>query len=231
MSIENEQVNPEQQANGILGIQTITPDTPAQTPAPVDQTPADIGGTGVVTNTSVSPVTSAPAAPATPEPTPVKPTAPTTAELTDALQNARKEATAFGTMVIDQILQYIDGMAPKKQQDEASISRWQVSLYRALCSAANKCEDDFYLVWGAILAAFHQHKDGVFHETAVFRGMQHIVLPPNDIKGFQRLLNLIKITANPVGRQAATKQVDFQRTLEFGLTEQGRMKLLNFYNK
>jgi hypothetical protein len=231
MSIENEQVNAEQQANGILSIQKVTEDAPApeQQASQQQQAPADVGGAGTVTDTTAQ---SAPVmAPVTPDPIPAKPAEPTASELTDALANARKEATAFGTMVLDQIAAYIDGMAPKKQQDPNSISRWQVSLYRALCNAANKCDTDFYLIWGAILGAFHQHKDGVFHETAVFRGMEHVALPPNDQKGLQRLLNLIKITANPVGRQAACKQVDFARTLEFGVTEEGRQRLLGFYNQ
>lgn len=224
MSTENQTPNNEQQAAGILGITKTTIE------APVTKAPADIGGSGTLTNTGTTPVVSAPA-PIVAEPTPVKPAAPTVSQLTAALEIARKEATPAGTMVIDQIAAYMDAMAPKKLQEDRDIVRSQVQLYRALTRAINTLTDDFYLVWRAILATFHEHRDGVFHESAVFRGMQHITLPKDDIKAFQRLLNLIKITANPAGRQAAIKQVEFGKTLEFGITEAGRQKLLNFYNK
>ncbi|BDD79873.1 hypothetical protein [Burkholderia phage FLC9] len=221
MTTENQQPNSEQQANGILGIVKTTAPAPGA---------ADIGASGTLTSTGVTPA-AAPEAPVVAEPTPVKPAAPTVSELTSALQKARLEATPSGTMVIDQIAAYMDQMAPKKLQEQRDIVRAQVQLYRALTRAINTLTDDFYIVWKAILATFHEHKDGVFHESAVFRGMEHITLPKDDIKGFQRLLNLIKITANPAGRNAAIKQVEFGKTLEFGITEAGRQKLLNFYNK
>lgn len=217
--IENEAVNSEQAAAGILKVEKIVVTPPAVT---VVQSPA------VQTPASLVPV--AAATPLTPEPTPVKPAAPALPEVAAIFEKAKAEATTVGRMFLEQIETYMAEMAPKKPQDIKSISRWQVLLYRTLTSIINKCDSDFFLVWRAVLAAFHAQKDAVFHETAVFRGMQHIVLPPDDQKGFQRLLNLIKATAEPAARTAAIKQIDFGRTLEFGVTEAGRSKLLNFYN-
>jgi hypothetical protein len=233
------QPNAEQAANGILKIEAVTP--PAADEKAAEQAPEQsTGASGTVTQTGASqtpptvksittPVVAAPAV-LTPEPTPVKPAAPLLPEIAAIFEKAKGEATAAGKMILDQLEAYIAEMAPKKLQTQANEVRWQVQLYRVLSNTANRLDDDFFLVWNTILKVFHAQKDGVFHEAYVFRSMQHITLPPNDQAAFQRLLNLVKITANPAGRQAATKQVDFKRTLEHGVTEAGRQKLLNFYN-
>jgi hypothetical protein len=217
MSTEQQTPNAEQQANGVLGIVKTT-------------TTPDVGGSGTLTQTGAAPVVT-PAAPVVAEPTPVKAAEPTAGELVSALQLARKEATTAGTMIIDTIIGYMDNMAPKKLQEQSAIVRNQVQLYRVLTRAINTLGDDFFIVWKGILAAFHEHREGVFHESAVFRGMEHVNLSKDDQKAFQRILNLIKITADPKGRAAGVRLVDFNRTLEFGITEQGRQRLLNFYNK
>jgi hypothetical protein len=217
--IENTEVSSEQAANGILKVEKVVETPPAVT---IVQQPS--------VQAPVSPVPVVATTPLVPEPTPVKPAAPALPEVAAIFEKAKAEATTVGRMFLEQIEVYMTEMAPKKPQDVKSISRWQVLLYRTLTSIINKCDTDFFLVWRAVLAAFHAQKNAVFHETAVFRGMQHIVLPPDDVKGFQRLLNLIKATAEPAARTAAIKQIDFSRTLEFGVTEVGRSKLLNFYN-
>jgi len=228
-----QQPNAEQAANGILRIETITPAVQEQAPE------QSTGVSGTVTQTGPSQSGAAPIAPAVPvapvpapapEPTPVKPAAPVIAEVDAIIAKAKEEASTYGKMILDQLAGYIDAMAPKKQLSLVEQVRWQVQLYRALTNAANRLDDDFFLVWNAILRLFHSQKDGVFHEAYVFRAMEHVTLPKDDQAGFQRLLNLVKITANQAGRQAATRQVDFKKTLEFGITEAGRQKLLNFYN-
>lgn len=195
--------------------------------APVETKPAaPIAGTVVA-----APKQPILAAATTAQPTPVKAPTPPLSALSGTLEKAKAEATTVGKMALDQIAAYMDAMAPKKPQTPQTGVRHQVQLYRTLTMVINKLDSDFFLVWGAILKVFHEQKNGVFHETAVFRFPEHITLAPDDQKAFHRLLNLIKITADPQSRNAATRQVDFKRTLEFGVTEAGRVKLLNFYNK
>lgn len=241
--VQEEPLNPEQAAQGILHIEKVTtvaaedsatdtaaPEAATDTAPAADAAPAPVAAPVAGTVVQQPVVAPAPVA-AEPQPTPVAPAATAVPEVVAILEKAKSEASTVGKMVLDQIEQYIDVMAPKKPQDPKSGVRWQVMLYRALTTAVNKLDDDFFLVWGTILKVFHSLKDDVFHEAYVFRFMEHVALPAEDQKGFQRLLNLIKTTAEPQGRNAALKQVDFAKTLEFGVTEQGRQKLLNFYNK
>jgi hypothetical protein len=231
---EVQQPNEEQAANGVLKIETITP-------AP-QEAPQSSGVSGTVTQTGPSQTGATPIAPAVPvapaapvtaavvTPTPVKPAAPVLAEIDALIEKAQAEASTYGKMVLEQLKGYIDSMAPKKLLSTADTVRWQVQLYRVLSNTVNRLDDDFFLVWGTILKAFHSQKDGVFHESYVFRAMEHVTLSKEDQAAFQRLLNLVKLTASLQGRQAATRQVDFKKTLEFGVNEAGKQKLFNFYN-
>lgn len=227
-SVDTQVATAEQFAHGVLKVETTIVST-----TPVSETPAAV----VVTQTGPAPVAAVtsnqvPTVPTTPalvpQPTPVKPDAPLLPEVEAILQKARAEATTLGKMVLNQIEEYINDMAPKKPMTPALGVRHQVKLYRAL-QTTTRLGDDFFLVWGTILKLFNSQRAAVFHESYVFRYMEHVTLSPQDQKAFQRLLNLIVITANPQGRAVAVKQVDFKRTLEFGMDEAGRNRLLGFY--
>jgi hypothetical protein len=60
--------------------------------------------------------------------------------------------------------------------------------------------------------------------------METITLPERDRKSFQRLLNLIKQTSDGQSREAALRQIDLNKTLEF-FSEESRQKVFAFYGK
>lgn len=229
---EVQQPTEEQAANGVLKIETITPAAQPTQSTGVSGTVTQTGSSqsGAAAIVPAVPVAPAPVTAAVVTPTPVKPAAPVLAEIDALIAKAQEEASTYGKMVLEQLKGYIDSMAPKKLLSTADTVRWQVQLYRVLSNTVNRLDDDFFLVWGTILKAFHSQKDGVFHESYVFRAMEHVTLSKEDQAAFQRLLNLVKLTASPQGRQAATRQVDFKKTLEFGVNEAGKQKLFNFYN-
>lgn len=126
---------------------------------------------------------------------------------------------------------YIQAVAPRKPVTTEELVRAQTSLYRVISQVINGLEgEDFTGAWGYLLQMAHAHRKGVFSEIYLFRGFEDIVLPEAERKAFQRLLNLIKLTADPKSRQIALKQVDITKTLELGLTEPGRQRVLGFYN-
>jgi len=145
------------------------------------------------------------------------------------LQALQPSLTTAGQIVITQLIQYINEMRPKKPNPVPTQVRFQVMLYRLLTNTINRLEGDFNPVWSAILSVFHSQREGVFSERYVFRHQDNITLAKTEREAFLRLLNLIKVTADPRGRQAALKQVDHERTLQYSLTEDGRRKILNYY--
>ena len=126
------------------------------------------------------------------------------------------------------ILTYMTNMAPRVPVTIEDGVRHQISLYRALTSIINNTEKDFNLVFGTLLKLFDEHKDGVFREASLFRFTEHITLPDNDRKSFLRILNMFKLTASPLSREIAVKQINFPMTLEF-IGEKGKSKIMSFF--
>lgn len=134
-------------------------------------------------------------------------------------------------LVLSTVVEYVTTMHPKRPVEPAKMLRQQTALYRALTTAINRLEaEEFTTVWGWLLQQFSLYRKGVFAERYVFRGFEDIALPESDRKAFQRLLNLIVLTADPKSRPIALRQVDMGKTLELGVTEPGRQRLHAFYN-
>lgn len=225
-------------------------DAAAETPAADQSAPAggvqeepvaepakevNLGANGTeIADTSSQPgkVEEAPAAPAV-----VEPSAPV-----ENLQAAKAEVvlvvgqpdwfaglTPMGKVLKSQFDQYIVDMAPKKPVDAEQAARHQVILFRTLTNTINNTTDDFQTLWSYYLSKFEEHATGVFDELRVLRAMDVINLGPNEIRTYQRLINLLKLTATPATRKAALKQVDIGLTLKFGFTDAGRQRVINFY--
>jgi hypothetical protein len=145
--------------------------------------------------------------------------------------NPMDGVSLVGKMAYQNILDYVINMAPKNpiQIDEGC--RHQTRLYSSIMSIINNLDADFNKAFGALLKLIHEQKDGVFHEIQIFRFMDHIALPLDDRKAFQRIINLLKLTADPKGRALALKQVSLKNSLEFGVNESGRQRLMAFYNQ
>jgi hypothetical protein len=181
-------------------------DTPAPSPAPV-VTPVTPVEPAVITQ----PVTEASSAVAW-------------------LEEFAKTASVDAKAIINAILTYVREMAPGKSQTPESMQRQQVNLNSALSGAINRLDGEFKAVWGGILRLAHEHRDGVFHDRYVYRQLQNAPLNPTQRAFFERTMNMIKLTADPQGRKAGLKQFDKDRTMQHGMTEAGRNRLLSFYN-
>lgn len=133
--------------------------------------------------------------------------------------------------LINQLEQYAANMKPGIPMDAAVGARHQVSLWRAIQNVIERSGDEFKKCYSLLLAFFEEYKDGVFHEKYVFRFTDNVTLSGDELAAFQRVLNLLKLTSAPKSREQSLKQVDLGRTLSVGVTEQGRQRILGFYNR
>lgn len=139
--------------------------------------------------------------------------------------------STYGKALKQAFDQYQLKMKPRASVNDADVGRAQTSLARILFGTVNVLEgNDFQNMFSHILAQFHKHADGVFHEMYVFRGADVIELPNEERRLFANLLNLLKLTADPAGRATALKQVDLNKTLGAGISEAGRQKVYGFFN-
>jgi len=216
----------------VVGV--VAPVTFTEVPAPV--VPVDVPASIAVRETvSASPVV----APVVPEPvapviTPevlVPPVVVVSPSPVDTNTDPMATISLVGKMAYQNILDYMVAMAPKKPIQIETGCRHQTRLYSSILSIINNLDSDFNTAYGALLKLVHDNRDGVFHETQIFRFMEHIALPANDRKAFTRLINLMKVTADPKGRELSLKQVSLKNSLEFGITESGLQRMMAFYHQ
>lgn len=193
-------------------------------------------GAAALTGTSGT-VTSAAAPVAAPAPAPAaaapvaKAAAPTGAFSAEAQALISSFTTSAAKNGFAELAEYLKAMAPGRQMDPLKGAQHQVSLYRTLQLLLNQSGDEFPKVFGTLLKVFDEHSLGALGGQRVFRFTDNIALSRDDRFGFERLLNLLVHTANPQGRAAAVKTIDFPRTLQFGVTEDTRRKILGYFNK
>lgn len=188
--------------------QTQAPASPAPAPAPVVETPA------VVVVKDQEPVAAAVSS------------GPTGIESVD---RAIKDVPAAYAIGILRLVEYTAAMAPKRPVSSEDGAAHQVRLYRLIQAVINKNPEYFEALFTAMLRLFEHHKDGAFHETAVFRFMESVNLGSDDRHAFLRLVNLIKVLGPIKSRAVAIKQTNVLDSLRYGLTEEGRQRVLNYF--
>jgi hypothetical protein len=149
----------------------------------------------------------------------------------DLLSQIESGGNNAAVNVIHSFKAYMLAMAPGKMILPVDGARQQSLLFRTIQTAINTVDKDFPLLFATILKLVDDNKDGVFNARYIFRFTDEITLNPADRQAFVRIMNLLTTAAPVTGRSVAIKQVDFARTLEFSFTEEGKRKVLAFFNK
>lgn len=155
--------------------------------------------------------------------------APTNIEM--LLDKIKAEGTPTEQALLKGLDAYVSAMAPGKAVDSKTGALQQHTLWQNLRFIIQSSPDgEFDRLWNMVLAYAHLHKDGAFHERYIMRFSEDWHYDLDDLTAFQRLINLIKLTADSNKREHALKQVDINRTLEKGFNDRGRTRLISFYN-
>ncbi len=179
----------------------------------------------------------APAPVATPKPAPVaQPTKPAAAPAVTSnnfvatVAAIEANGSSFQQALLTALKTYVEEMAPGKRHLPDDAVMKQYTLWVTIRNVINSTPvEEFRNLWSLILAFFLQYGDNVFHERYVFRFTEHWRWSKQELDGFLRILNLIKLTADPKVRAVGLKQIDLNRALVLPITDDGRNRLLNFY--
>ena len=127
--------------------------------------------------------------------------------------------------------QYVAIMAPGIIHDHAKGAQIQYTLWKALSEVLNaeQDHDSFIATWNIVLAYFNEYDKQAFGDRFVYRFADQWRWDSDELTGFQRLINIIKLTADASKRAAGLKQVNLDRSLAEGFTDIGRQHLLSFY--
>lgn len=156
-------------------------------------------------------------------------------EETESIDPNKEKLDSYGVtsvtalVALQTIDDYISKMGPNIPVNEEEGARNQVTLYRAIISLINGSHEDFNAAFLALLNKFNEHKDTVFNELSIYRFYEAMMLPKTERDSFQRLINMLLLTADPKSRLIGIKQINFEPTLS-GLTAEGRQNVMNFFN-
>lgn len=131
---------------------------------------------------------------------------------------------------IQRLMEYAEKMHPSRPIEDNEGAKMQAALFRIIQNTINREEVYFKQIFAAILAIFTHHKSGAFKEINVFRFMDNVTLNEVERKAFTNLLNMIKLLGPKESRTVALKQIDMSKALRYGLTDNGRQRVLNFFN-
>ena len=149
----------------------------------------------------------------------------------DTVAKIKVSGTVAQRSLVAQLEQYIAAMKPGMPVEAAAGSRNQTSLWRIIQTVIDRSGDEFTSLYTLLLAFFEAYKDDAFQERYVFRFAENITMPADELATYQQMINLIKLTCSPKGRDVALRQVDLGRTMKSNISEAGRQRVLGFYNR
>lgn len=148
------------------------------------------------------------------------------------IQNLKNTGSAKVCKLIFDLDSYIVDMAPGKIIDNVNGARKQQALWNCIKDVLEKSTfEEFSNLWGVILAYFDNYQNTVLHDRYIFRFAESWQYSNQELSTFHRVLNLIRLTHSPAERSIGLKQLDMAKTLEKGLTEAARQKVINFYSR
>jgi hypothetical protein len=210
-------------------------DTQVATTQTVQEAVVIIAAPAIVPAVQVAPVT--PTIPAVVVTSTVTPTVTTTntqsletsAELSSLIERVKATNDKPSIDVINGFLDYVNLMKPNKPMNEETGIKHQVKLYRMFQFMMNQPLADFNLVMATVLRIVDENKEkGAFADRYAFRFTEHSPLSKNDTDAFVRFMNLLVTISAVSGRKNAIKQVDLNRTLIYGFTDEARQRMLTF---
>lgn len=148
------------------------------------------------------------------------------------ISSLKLKGTSEEKSLIHTIEMYIESMKPGKPVRSVEGAQSQYTLWMALFNVIhNAPSSQFKSLWNIVLGFFVKHEKGALGECYYNRFSEMWKYDTNQLTAFQRLLNLISLTANPATREVGLRQVNLDVTLSKGFSEDGRNRLIAFYKR
>jgi len=124
---------------------------------------------------------------------------------------------------------YTEDMKPRVPVNNDAGAAKNYTLWKTLEDIIN-LEDNtlFKEKYKLVNKYFNDYKDGAFGPIYLFRFSEYWRWSTDELDAFHRLLNIIVLTCDPTKRQEGLKQVDLNKALSEGFTEQARQNITNF---
>jgi len=144
----------------------------------------------------------------------------------------KESGTASEKGLVASIELYMEKLKPGVPVNETDGARIQYNLWKTISALLESYPDsEFKRLWYILLAYFEEYKDAAMHERYIFRFAEYWSWSDTELFGFQRIINIIKLTSNPTTRSSELKKVDLDRSLEVGFSDKARQRVINFYKQ
>lgn len=146
------------------------------------------------------------------------------------LKTATDGFSSLGRSAVAVVEDFAVVMGTKSIPTEAVRQAQFNALYNALFTNINRNNEDFHKVFTRILKIFEEGRESAFHERRLWGFMPIMPISVEKRNSFGNLLFLMKTAAPVKGRQDVFKQVNVEKSLGVGITEEGRQRVINFFS-
>lgn len=148
--------------------------------------------------------------------------------LTRLIDMCKSTGNASLINYIDELLDYVEKMAPGRTMNQETGAANQAAFYTTLINLIDHTGKDFRIAFATLLAVFNEYKRGVFSGAYALRFMEDVPLNKNKRDNFIKLVNLFNMTADAKTRKDVLKHIDLKREL-VGMSEESKMRIVAFY--
>jgi hypothetical protein len=149
----------------------------------------------------------------------------------DRMNVIKASGTAAQISLITALEKYLKMMRPGVPVERNVGARNQYDLWKSILFITEDAPaEDFKKTWNILLAYFEEYKEQCFHDRYIYRFAEFWIWSESELAGFQRIVNLIKLTCNISERNKNLKLVVLDKTLELGFTDNARQRVISFYS-
>lgn len=144
----------------------------------------------------------------------------------------RVQATGNAAVVItvQGLLDYCHDMRPGATMTNQEGARHQSTLFRLFQAVLERSGKDFSIAMSTTLRIIEEGRTLAFHDKYALRFMEDLTLNYDDQQAFARLLHLFKMMAPVQSRKDAARQINFNKIMEFGVSQEARYRVQTFFN-
>lgn len=152
------------------------------------------------------------------------------AEAHDIVSTEVENLCADATITLSFLTDFVEAMDITRPITPVNAGVQHVRLFNALRSGLENVEENFNIFFGTVLQVVNLHKETVFHPLYASRFIEQAPFRSNsDSRDYLRILDLLRLAADPVSRKQVASQIDLTKTLA-NFSEAARQKVYAFFN-
>lgn len=168
----------------------------------------------------------------TTQPTQPKPNKQPTDDFDIRVENVLKSNNKNVIFVYNNLKTYVDNMGKGTNLDDSTGARQQYMLWSTIRNVANNyTPKDFKESWNLILAFYKKHsgQGDAFNPKKINRFAHSWNYPVEELTALQSINDLLMLTMDHTKRASNLKLISFEKTLQYGFTEEGRQRIISYY--